>query len=380
MQAGQKIRDYILEERIGAGGVGEVWRARHEHLNKHFAIKALYSNLSVDSEFRERFLREARAMGHLEHPNILMATDFFTFKDDTFLVMPYIEGGSLRALIDQRGVLPLDQALQIAHEVLVAVDFAHRQGIIHRDIKPSNILLHNRHPVIMDFGIAKLVGSKRLTDTTSRMGTTEYMSPEQIQDPTSVDQRSDEYAVACLLYEMLSGQPPFGVRDEDVTDISIMYAHVHKSPKPLRKLNPGVDERTEAAVMRALAKNPGDRFGGCHEMSNALPVTAAIAEAEVGSQTDHEEALGIQSAPVANTVGENDPNEGINSDGETPLMVAARSESLGTFKALLQLGGDISLVDRWGETITQKAKRNRDKNVLKYIESIANTAGEDGSR
>jgi serine/threonine protein kinase len=186
-----------------------------------------------------------------------------------FLVMTRIKGKSL----DQCGRLPLSAALQISREILDALDFAHQQGVIHREVKPSNILIDARgHAYIMDFGIALVAGTERLTRTGTAVGTPEYMSPEQITNPADLDHRTDVYSFGCVLYEMLTGQPPFGSRDQGITEFQIMEAHVTKQPAPILLSNPSVDKNTESVVLRALAKNRDERFGGCAEMARSVSI------------------------------------------------------------------------------------------------------------
>ena len=270
MHAGQRIRHYVLEERIGAGGMGEVWRARHQGLRKPVAIKIIREHGSRGASFRERFDREAHAMSLLQHPHIVRVHEFFTYNSHAFLVMGFIEGGSL----DSHGQVPFGAALQISSEILDALNYAHQQGVIHRDVKPSNILLdRSGHAYMMDFGIALVAGAERitrLTRTGTAVGTPEYMSPEQITTPADIDHRTDVYSFGCVLYEMLCGQPPFGSRDAGTTEFELMQAHVKRAPLPLRQRNPQVDRHTDAVVMRALSKNRDDRFAGCGEMAQAL--------------------------------------------------------------------------------------------------------------
>jgi serine/threonine-protein kinase len=269
MRAGQQVRDYLFEQRIGDGGMGEVWRAVHLGVRRMVAIKVIREG-STGGTFRERFVREAQAMARLDHPHIVPIREFFTSGGSGFLVMGLVEGKSL----ENRGQLPIDLALRIARQILDALNFAHQQGVIHRDVKPSNILLDARdHAFITDFGIALVAGTQRITRLTrsgTAVGTPEYMSPEQITTPAAIDHRTDVYSFGCVLYEMLAGQPPFGSRDLGTTEFELLQAHVTRSPVPIRKRNSGVDRHTEAVIMRALAKDPEERFAGCGEMAQAL--------------------------------------------------------------------------------------------------------------
>jgi serine/threonine protein kinase len=272
VEAGQRIRDFLVEAKIGAGGVGEVWRAHHQHLDKPVALKAIYRHLAQEPRFRERFLLEATAMAKLDHPHIVAVHDFFVVDEVPYLVMSYIEGGSLADLLKRRGRLAVAEALPIARDILEALNYAHTVGVIHRDVKPSNILMRpDGHAYLVDFGIALVLGQPRVTRFGTNIGTPEYMSPEQIQ-AQALDHRTDVYSFGCVLYEMLTGQPPFGSADTGKTEFEIMNGHLHTPPRPLRELNPAVDAQTEAVVLRALAKDPNDRYGGCSALAEALGV------------------------------------------------------------------------------------------------------------
>ncbi|MGH7929258.1 MAG: protein kinase domain-containing protein, partial [Candidatus Binatia bacterium] len=272
MKTGERIRDYVLERRIGAGGVGEVWRARHERLNKPVAIKLILPHLYQDENIYNRFVQEAIATANLEHPHIISVHDFFSVNEDAFLVMSYVEGGSLQDRIKKRGRLSLSETLYVARGILDALDFAHQKGIVHRDVKPSNILLSpDLHGYLVDFGIALVLGKTRITRFGANVGTPDYMSPEQIRGE-QLDHRTDVYSFGCVLYEMLAGRSPFR-RSEDDTEFTLMERHMSEEPASLRKLNPEVNEETEAAVMRSLAKDREKRFAGCADMAKALVVS-----------------------------------------------------------------------------------------------------------
>jgi serine/threonine-protein kinase len=277
MEAGQKIRDYVLDAPIGAGGVGEVWRAHHERLDKPVAIKVILPHLCRDANIFKRFEQEAVAMAKLEHPHIVSVYDFFPVGENACLVMSYIEGGSLEDLIKRHGRLGLAEALEISGGILEALDTAHRQLVVHRDVKPSNILVRpDLHAYLVDFGIALVLGKTRVTKFGTNVGTSEYMSPEQIRGDKP-DHQTDVYSFGCVLYEMLAGRPPFGsLSAEGVTDYTIMQRHIKDAPPLLRSLNPKVDQQTEAVVVRALAKDRRDRFAGCAEMHAALLAPAQV--------------------------------------------------------------------------------------------------------
>ncbi len=275
MQPGDEIRDYVLESRIGSGGVGEVWRARHRHIAKLVAIKIIYRNLSQDAKLHERVIREAAAMATLEHRYIVQLYEFFFLNDQPYLVMDYIDGGSLQDRIDDIHRLPIKQVLSVSRDVLSALNFAHTKGIVHRDVKPANILLgRGGHAFITDFGTALLLGKNRTTQYGKTIGTPEYMSPEQIKGgQNQLDHRTDVYSYGCVLYEMFTGCPPYGARDEDeLNDFTIMARHLNDTPIPVKKLNPAVDENTTAVVQQALQKDPNLRPGGCAELADLLGV------------------------------------------------------------------------------------------------------------
>ena len=205
--------------------------------------------------------------------------------------MSYIEGGSLEDLIKKRGRLPLEQVSKISSGILDALDFAHSRGVIHRDVKPSNILLRpNGHAYLVDFGIALVLGTPRMTQFGANIGTLEYMSPEQIR-ADEIDHRTDVYSFGCVIYEMLTGSPPFGSVDEGKTDFDVMNGHMNAPPPSLRQLNPEIDENIDSVVSRAISKDPNARFGGCKEMAEALAPKAQTVEAVRNSSSKRENRL-----------------------------------------------------------------------------------------
>jgi len=278
MRPGDQIREYVLDQCIGRGGMGEVWRAHQRNPQRTVAIKVIREDGDQAGMFRQRFAREAQAMASLDHPHIVPVHDYFVSNGTACLVMGLIDGGSLEG----RGAFAPDVALRISGEVLDALNCAHQAGVIHRDIKPSNILLdRNGHAYITDFGIALVTGTERFTRLSrsgSAVGTPEYMSPEQISTPDDIDHRTDVYSFGCVLYEMLSGQPPFGSRDDGTTEFELMQAHVQRSPAPIRQRNPAVDKQTEAVLQCALLKDRDRRFAGCGDMALALTGRQSIPE------------------------------------------------------------------------------------------------------
>ena len=269
MEAGQQIRDYVLDKLIGTGGAGQVWRAEHVHLEATAAIKAMHPHFSSNEELRQRFLREAQIMFRSNHDHLVPVHEFFFESGRYFIVMNYVGGGSLKDLIYKSGRLPLSDTFRIAREVLDALNYAHEtHHVIHRDVKPSNILLGPEGRAYLgDFGMALATERRRITVVgTQGGGTPEYMSPEQVSGKP-IDRRCNIYSFGVVLYEMLAGRLPFGSREEGTSDYTIMEGHKKRLPSPLD--NRGVGAVTERVVLQALTKDPEDRFsslcghGGC---------------------------------------------------------------------------------------------------------------------
>src|SRR5690349_14830233 len=221
MEKGYQLQQWVFVEKIGGGGMAEVWKARHTQLNEFAAIKFLLPNFFGDAEVQERFLREGRSQFILRHPNIVRSSDFLNQDNRYFLVMDYIDGRSLYALAMDEGPLDAARVVRLAVPLLDALAYAHDKGIIHRDVKLQNILLdENEKPFLTDFGIAKALRSeggtsagRGRTSAGTILGSMECMSPEQIQHPADIDGRSDIYSFGCVLYDLLTGQPPFVSED-----------------------------------------------------------------------------------------------------------------------------------------------------------------------
>ena len=259
---------WLLDEQLGVGGMGEVWRATHRVLGRRIAVKILAAELTRDPRFRDRFVAEAQVQAGLSHSHIAKIQDFIE-EDGLFaILMEWIPGGTVADAIERvRGPLPIEQTLQWAGQALEGLDYAHRHGVIHRDVKPSNLMIDGAGNIkVTDFGIAVAVGVRRMTTTGRAIGTPHYMSPEQILRPQSVDHRTDVYSMGVVLYEMLTGRVPF---DAD-TDYSLQRLHIEAPPPSLRSLNPLVPEWLEAVALRCLAKVPDDRFAGCASVAAAL--------------------------------------------------------------------------------------------------------------
>jgi eukaryotic-like serine/threonine-protein kinase len=254
---------YRIVRKLGSGGMANVYLAEDEDLGRRVAIKILNDRYANDDLFIERFRREAKSAAALSHPNIVSVYDRGEAEGTYYIAMEVIEGRSLKELIMTRGPLPIPQALAYTHEILEALRFAHRHGIIHRDIKPHNILIGERLKVT-DFGIAR-AGASQMTEAGSIMGTAQYLSPEQARG-APVTAASDLYSVGIVLYEMLTGKVPF----TGDSAIEIAMKHLNEPPKPPSKIRPEVPEELDAVVLRALAKNPEDRYQTAEEFSEDL--------------------------------------------------------------------------------------------------------------
>jgi serine/threonine-protein kinase len=259
---------YAIDREIGAGGMATVYLARDLRHNRRVALKVLNAELGAVLG-TERFLSEIETTAKLQHPHLLPLFDSGEADGILFYVMPYVEGESLRARMAREKHLPVLDALRIATEVADALEYAHARGVIHRDIKPENILLHEGRALVTDFGIALAVqqaGGARLTETGLSLGTPQYMSPEQASGERELDRRSDVYSLACVLYEMLAGEPPFAAP----TARAILSRVLTEDAKPVSERRRSVPPHVVAAIATALEKVPADRFSTAAEFAAAL--------------------------------------------------------------------------------------------------------------
>lgn len=267
---GRSLGKYRVLEPLGRGGMARVYRAYHPQLDRYVAIKVLRPDLVDDEEFLTRFRQEAQAVAALRHPNIVRVFDFEADVDMPFMVMELLVGDTLRTRLRDyrlRGErIPDGEAVRILLDVLAGLGYAHGEGMIHRDVKPANILLsHGGQAVLSDFGVAQIVGGTRHTVTGVLMGTLNYMAPEQGLEGVC-DVRSDVYSLGIVFYEMLTGSPPFDAE----TPLAILMKHVN-DPLPLpRQMDPSILEPLERVVLKALSKDPDDRFQNAEEMAEAL--------------------------------------------------------------------------------------------------------------
>jgi serine/threonine-protein kinase len=277
----KRIGGYELNKLLGEGGMGEVWLAHDTFADRPVALKFIKPHLLANPGFRTRFSNEAKTLGKLEHERIVTLYAVLEEGEHLALVLRFIDGKALSDKIDEQGPLPLSFVYSCARDILPALDFAHQQGIIHRDIKPQNILVDSRdRSFLTDFGIAIAAFAERGTVTGHAIGTPHYMSPEQIRTPREVSidtggHRTDIYSYGVVMFEMLTGQLPFG-KDSGIEDMyAIYHAHCNEAPGSPRALNPSVPEALDEIVLSCLAKDPADRPQTCLELLERLEGTVA---------------------------------------------------------------------------------------------------------
>ena len=287
--AGSKIAGYVIEEKIGQGGMAVVFRAHDERLDRTVALKLLAPALAEDEAFRQRFIRESRAAAAVDDPHIIPVYDAGEASGGLFIAMRFVRGGDVRSLLDRTGPMPADRAAAIVSQAASALDSAHAKGLVHRDVKPANMLLDRDtdddrpdHVYLTDFGLSKLsLQSTGLTDTGTFLGTLDYIAPEQIEGKL-VDGRADQYSLACAAFELLTGSTPF--RREDRKELmAVMYAQLSEPPPALSGRRPDLPVAADYVFARALAKAPADRYQTCREFTSALRGALGLAPSEAPS-------------------------------------------------------------------------------------------------
>jgi len=272
---------YRIERELGRGGMATVYLAEDRSLGRRVALKVLHPELAA-ALGPERFQQEIRTAARLQHPHILPLFESGIAAGQLWYTMPYVEGATLRRRLQRERQLPLDDSIRIATQVLSALEYAHRHGIVHRDIKPENILLDDDQAVLADLGIARAIGAagdERLTETGLALGTPAYMSPEQAAGDRDLDLRTDVYSLGAVLYEMLAGEPPF----TGPTAQAVIARRMTETPRPLRSVREGLPENLERTVMKSLARSPADRQRSAGELAREL--SGATATVPAGSRT-----------------------------------------------------------------------------------------------
>ncbi len=271
MLIGQTLGQYRIDKLVGSGGMATVYKGYQASMDRYVAIKVLPQNLSQNAQFLERFEREAKAIAKLEHPHILPAHDFGEDADAgiTYIAMRYVDGGTLKEKMAEE-MLPLTEVNRIFHQIGGALDYAHRKGIIHRDIKPSNVLLSAQGDAFLaDFGLARVLDVSQQMTGSSVIGTPTYMSPEQGQG-RKADHRSDIYSLGVMLYELATGHVPY----EAETPMGVILKHIRDPLPPPRTIFPDVPEALEKVILKAMAKEPKDRYQSVAEMVDAVAAAA----------------------------------------------------------------------------------------------------------
>jgi predicted Ser/Thr protein kinase len=267
---GSSFGRYRIESELGRGGMSVVYLAEDPSLSRRVAIKVLAPELAADAAFRSRFIRESQLAAGLDHPNIVPVHEAGEVDGDLFIAMRYVRGTDLRTLIEREGALEPERVAALLHPIASALDAAHRAGLVHRDVKPANILValdqDEEHPYLADFGLTKATTSKSgLTKTGTFMGTVDYVAPEQIQGD-EVDGRTDEYSLACVMYQCLTATPPF----EKGTDVATLFGHLQDPPPAVSDRRTGLPPEIDRVVARGMAKSKQDRYPRCVAMMDAF--------------------------------------------------------------------------------------------------------------
>jgi Protein kinase domain len=278
LELGSQFAGYRIEALIGRGGMGELYQAENPRLGNKVALKLLAPELAEEHLFRERFVRESRLAASLNHPNVIPIFDAGEEGGLLYIAMRYVDGPDLKALLQRDGALPLERVLSIVGQVGSALDCGHQRGLIHRDVKPGNILLEEGgngaggHVYLSDFGVAKHTLSRSgLTSTGQFVGTIDYIAPEQIEGKT-LDGRADVYSLGCVLFEALTGTPPF----DRESNVAMMYAHLLEPPPSLSERRPDLPGAVDEVVETALAKDPAQRYESCSLLVQSLRERSAV--------------------------------------------------------------------------------------------------------
>jgi CheY-like chemotaxis protein/predicted Ser/Thr protein kinase len=373
---GKVIAGYRIEERVGRGGMGVVYRAEHLNLQRRAAIKIIAPDLAESEGFRERFTREARIAAALQHPNIVTVYDAGEVDGLLYLAMQYIEGNDLSAMLRKDKRLRPYRAIDVCRQVASALDAAHAMGLIHRDVKPANVLIEGRTAFLTDFGLTKRLDGTHteLTRAGDVVGTIHYVAPEQIEGG-KVSARSDVYSLGCLLYHCLTGQVPFP-RD---TDVAVIYAHLSEEPPKLSGLRPELPEGLDAVMAKALDKSPDRRFKSCVDLINAAravidaagplsdtspPRTAADRESVAEMAQADREAMGSAIAGMRDAA----------AAARRPRVLLGGVDSNTRALARIAFGGRVDVVEASAGGLVERAREARPDLVILDHEGIGEPA------
>jgi CheY-like chemotaxis protein len=280
MQPGTQLAGYRIEGVVGRGGMGVVYRATHLHLDRIVALKVLGAELVDSPGFRERFLREARTAASISHPAMVTVYDAGDSDGQLYIAMQYVDGADLGALLREEGALEPGRVVSLLRQIAAALDVAHARGIVHRDVKPANVLIDSELCYLTDFGLTKNISSETvLTARGHFVGTVHYMAPEQVEG-AAVDARADVYALGCVVFHALTGQPPF----ERESEVSVAMAHLNDVPPTLMSVRPDLPTGLDAVLATALAKRKQDRQASCGELIAELE--GALQGAGYGADSD----------------------------------------------------------------------------------------------
>jgi serine/threonine-protein kinase len=370
---GMEIAGYRIEERVGRGGMGVVYRAEHLNLRRRAAIKIIAPDLAESEGFRERFTREARIAAALQHPNIVTVYDAGEVEGLLYLAMQYIEGFDLSAMLRREGRLRPYRAVDVCRQVAAALDAAHAMGLIHRDVKPANVLIEGRTAFLTDFGLTKRMDGTHteLTRAGDVVGTIHYVAPEQIEG-AQVSARSDVYSLGCLLYHCLSGQVPFA-RD---TDVAVIYAHLSEDPPRLSSVRPELAGGLDSVIAKALDKSPDRRFPSCGDLISAARavIDAAGPLADTSPPRRESSGTGADDPEVASAIEE---MRDVAAAARRPRVLLGGVDANTRAVTRLALGERVDVIETDdGGDVVESAREGRPDVVILDFKSSAGAAAE----
>lgn len=357
---GKVIGNYKIEKKLGEGGMGAVYQGVDTMLDREVAIKALRPELASQTAIVDRFRSEAVTLAKLNHPNIATLYTMFRHGEELYMVIEFVRGETLDGILQKRGALPAEEVIPVFCQILDGIDHAHELGVIHRDIKPANMMLTEKGTLkVLDFGIARLLGSARMTRAGNIIGTLEYMAPEQVKG-AETDARSDIYALGMMLYEVLTGKTPFDTDNE----FELMKLQTESMPTPPRELNSEIPEEVEAAIMRAIQKDPDERFQTAGEFRETLLdagyAAKGVMHGVTGTFTNLNRAsaagvsksgtTGAKSAPEKSAPKETKIGESI-----APPKKAPKETKLGSSVAAVSTGANAAKATRLGNLDAARA-------------------------